>query len=90
MSKHHTTELDLARDELFSHMHRCGVLKANPEQQVVWIDDTMGYLAERFPGLSREDLGELKTIGERFCLPAIPHGKGNDATTLDRELVGAA
>ena len=81
MSKHRTTDLDLARDELFSHIHRCGVMKAEEEQQEVWMTDTMDYLSERFPDLSREDLGELKTMGMRFCKPAIPHGKQHTALT---------
>lgn len=83
MGKHHTTDLDLARDELFSHVHRCGVLKAAPEQQEEWMDDTLGYLAERFPGLSPEELGELKSIGMRFCAPPIPHGKQHNALAED-------
>ena len=30
-----------ARDELFSHILRCGVLEALPEHQKEWFDDTM-------------------------------------------------
>ena len=33
-----------ARDELFSHILRCGVLEALPEHQKEWFDDTMVYL----------------------------------------------
>lgn len=83
MSKFQRSDLDFARDELMSHIHRCGVLQAVPEQQAVWLEDTMGYMAERFPALSEEDLGELRTIGMRFCAPVIPHGKGNNALTID-------
>ena len=36
-----------ARDELYSHILRCGVLEAAPEHQKEWFDDTMDYLAER-------------------------------------------
>ncbi len=66
--------LDEARDELFSHIHRCGVLRATEEQQLEWMDDTIEFLAERYPDLSDEQLGELKAIGMRFCRPAVPYG----------------
>jgi len=36
--------------------------------------DTVEYLAERFPDLKSDDLGELRAIGHRYCRPAIPHG----------------
>lgn len=78
-----TTDLDHARDELFAHVHRCGVLQATGDQQVEWLDDTTDYLGERYPNLSREELDELKSIGVRFCQPVIPHGKGNTAITAE-------
>lgn len=78
---HRTTDFDLARDDLFSNIHRCGVLRATPEQQTEWMEETIEYLGERFPALTREELGELKMVGERFCQPIIPHGKGNTAQT---------
>lgn len=87
MSRHEKNTMDLARDEMFGHIHRCGVLRATPEQQVEWMDDTMDYMAERFPDLTEEQLSELRDIGTRFCQPAIPHGKGN--TALSREDDGA-
>jgi hypothetical protein len=65
---------DRARDELFSHINRCGVLGAAEEHQTQWMDETMEYLAERYPDLSDPDLKELYTLGMRFCRPAIPHG----------------
>lgn len=64
-------ELDQARDELFSYIHRCGVLRATPEDQIEWMNDTIAYLGECFPSLSREQLGELQAIGLRFCRPVI-------------------
>lgn len=64
-------EFDRARDELFSHIHRCGVLRAAHEQQIEWMTDTVEYMAECFPTLTREDLGELRTIGLRFCSPVV-------------------
>ena len=33
-----------ARDEMFSHILRCGVIDALPEHQKDWFDDTMLYL----------------------------------------------
>lgn len=82
MSKFQKTGLDNARDELMSHIHRCGVLQAVPEQQEAWMEDTMDFMAERFPALSQEELDELRTIGMRFCSPVIPHGKENTALSL--------
>lgn len=60
-----------ARDELYSHILRCGVLEAAPEHQREWFDDTMEYLAERYPTLTERDLAELRTLGERYCQPVI-------------------
>ena len=70
---------DRARDELFSHISRCGVLKAEPEQQVAWMDDTMDYLAERYPDLEAAKLEELRAIGMRFCSPVIQNGEASAA-----------
>jgi hypothetical protein len=58
-----------ARDELFSHILRCGVIEALPEHQKDWFDDTMGYVAERYEDLSEEELADLRTLGERYCQP---------------------
>lgn len=58
-----------ARDEMFSHILRCGVLEAAPEHQKDWFDDTMQYLAERFNDLSPDELNTLRTLGERYCRP---------------------
>ena len=58
-----------ARDELFSHILRCGVMEALPEHQKDWFDDTLGYLADRYEGLSDQDLSQLRTLGERYCQP---------------------
>ncbi|HSB55660.1 MAG TPA: hypothetical protein VLD58_14970 [Gemmatimonadales bacterium] len=62
---------DQARDELFSHILRCGVLEALPEHQKEWFDDTMLYLAERYEGLTEEELGQLRLLGERYCQPVV-------------------
>lgn len=58
-----------ARDELFSHVLRCGVIDALPEHQKEWFDDTMLYLADRYDDLSDEELTQLRTLGERFSQP---------------------
>jgi hypothetical protein len=78
--------LELARDELFSHIHRCGVLQADEDQQVEWMDDTVDYLGGRFVDLTEQEMAELKTIGLRFCSPVIKHGA--EHTALEDELVG--
>lgn len=89
MGKHQRTDLDYARDELMSHIHRCGVLKASAEQQNQWLDETMQYMAERYSGLSPEDLVELQEIGKRFCQPVIPHGADHSAVEDGEEQVAA-
>ena len=63
------TTFDQARDELFSHILRCGVIEALPEHQKDWFDDTMQYLAERYPGLRDSETAQLRTLGERYCRP---------------------
>jgi hypothetical protein len=63
------TPFEQARDELFQHIIRCGVLQAAPEHQSEWFDDTMAYLEERYPELSASQISELKTLGLRFCQP---------------------
>lgn len=64
-----------ARDELFSHINRCGVLQAEENDQQHWMEETIDYLAERYPDLSDADLQDLFSVGIRFCQPAIPHGR---------------
>jgi hypothetical protein len=66
--------MDRARDELFSHINRCGVLQAEEDDQRHWMDETIEYLGERYPDLADGDLGRLHEIGMRFCKPAIAHG----------------
>ena len=71
--KYETTVFDRARDELFSHIQRCGVLEADDEHRTEWLKDTTDYLRERYPELDREQLDELAAIGDRYCRPAIRH-----------------
>lgn len=67
-----------------SHVHRCGVLKATPDQQSEWLEDTMEFMAERYPMLSETQITELHEIGRRFCQPVIDRNE----TALDREAEG--
>jgi hypothetical protein len=86
LSTNGKNELDLARDDLMSHIMRCGVLKALPEHQLEWLEETVEYLGECYPGLGAPQLAELKAIGVRFCHPVIPHGQGNTALTVQAEV----
>lgn len=84
MSNNRRTAFDQARDELFSQINRCGVLRSTPEQQQEWLRDTQSYLEETFAELSESDARELREQGERFWQPAIPHGKANTELTRER------
>jgi len=65
------TVFEQARDELFSHILRCGVLEAAADHQKEWFDDTMLYLADRYVDLSEQELAQLRTLGERYCQPVV-------------------
>jgi len=65
------TSFEQARDELFSHILRCGVLEATPEHQKEWFDDTLLYLADRFTDLTETEMNELRLLGERYCRPVV-------------------
>jgi hypothetical protein len=67
----HHALFDKARDELFSHILNCGVIEADATHQQEWFDDTMDYLAQRYPSLSSERLASLRGLGERYCKPVI-------------------
>ena len=60
-----------ARDELFSHINRCGVLSATDDDRTAWMTETIDYIGERYPDLVAPDLQELHEVGIRFCQPAI-------------------
>ena len=64
------TPFEEARDEMFQHVMKCGVIGATPEDQKDWFDATMTYLAERYHELSPRQINELRVLGERFCQPA--------------------
>jgi hypothetical protein len=82
------TVLDRARDELFSAIRQCGVLAAEREDQLEWMEDTLGYMKERHPDLSTQELAQLREAGLRFCQPVIPHGR--EHTALAHEDANAA
>ena len=63
------TPFEQARDEMFQHVMRCGVIGCDPAHQAEWFDETMPYLAERYHELTPAELGELRTLGERFVQP---------------------
>ena len=65
---------DRARNELFSAIRQCGVIDAAEDEQIEWMDDTIRFLAERYPELTPTELEQLKITGLRFCQPVIPHG----------------
>jgi hypothetical protein len=65
------TAFEQARDELFSHILRCGVLEAALEHQNEWFDDTISYLQDRYPDLDDEQVTELRVLGERYCRPVV-------------------
>jgi hypothetical protein len=58
-----------ARDELFQHIMRCGVVGSDPEHQQEWFEETMAYMTDRYPELGAEKIAELRTLGERFAQP---------------------
>jgi hypothetical protein len=58
-----------ARDELFQHIMRCGVVGSDPEHAEEWFAETISYMTERFPELSEQQIGDLKTLGLRFAQP---------------------
>ena len=52
-----------ARDELFQHIMRCGVVGSDPEHQEEWFNETMAYMTDRYPELSTEQIDELRKLG---------------------------
>ena len=63
------TPFDEARDELFQHIMRCGVIGSDAEHISEWFSDTMGYVADRYHELTERELNELRVLGERFVQP---------------------
>lgn len=63
------TPFEEARDELFQHIMRCGVVGSAPEDQDAWFKETMGYMTDRYPELNAGQIDELRKLGERFSQP---------------------
>jgi hypothetical protein len=78
--QHAPSDLEKARDELYSHILRCGVLQAQPDDQKEWFDDTIEYMAERYPSLTNAEIRDLRELGERYCQPVIQRGPAVGAT----------
>ena len=57
-------DVEKARDELFSHIHRCGVLKALPEHQIEWMEDKVGRYPFETYGLLLADAST--SLGEDY------------------------
>lgn len=70
-----------ARNELFSQIQHCGVLEATEEQREAWFEQTMDYLARRYPDIGPEELARLSELGRRYCQPVISHGGRAEAHT---------
>lgn len=86
MAKHEYTTLDRARDELFSHIQRCEVLEAGKDEHMnEWLEETMEFMAERYPDLTDLQLAQLRMMGERYLEPVIPHGQTHNAINRDEE-----
>jgi hypothetical protein len=85
--------LEQARDEMFQHIMRCGVVGAAPEHQGEWFDETMAYLSERYHELSSADVAELRAMGERFVKPpkaAEPQDGATSEAAADNATASAA
>jgi hypothetical protein len=74
---------DDAQDRLFVEICRCQVLEAADDDVETWLDDTVEYLAQEYPSLTRAEVRALRVAGENFVAPAIPHGRGRNATNRE-------
>jgi hypothetical protein len=45
-----------------------------------WFTETIKYMTERFPELSEQQIGELKTLGLRFAQPPKARTETNAAS----------
>ena len=74
---------DDARDRLFTEICRCEVLEASNHDAQEWLGDTVEYLAQEYPSLTRNDVQALRRAGQNYVAPVIPHGRGLDATNRE-------
>ena len=63
------TPFEEARDEMFQHIMKCGVVEAAAEDRSSWFDETMQYMTDRYPELGANEIGDLRKLGERFAQP---------------------
>jgi hypothetical protein len=75
------TPFDEARDELFQHIMRCGVIGSDPEHQTDWFNDTMQYVSDRYHELTERELTDLRVLGERFVQPPKASAQTASAVT---------
>ena len=66
-----------ARDELFQHIMRCGVVGSAEDDQKAWFADTMQYMSDRYPELTGEQIDELRQLGQRFAQPPKKHERAD-------------
>ncbi len=83
--KSRSSAFDHARDELFSQIQHCGVLKATAPQKDHWFKDTMNYMATRYSAVSQDELEDLEALGRRYCEPVIRRGDQNEVEPLTAE-----
>jgi hypothetical protein len=90
---------DQARDELFQHVMRCGVIGSAPEHQTEWFDETMKFLGDRYHELSKTQVADLRVLGQRFAAPTqrkapvepiVAPSDEDDATQGELDTVNAA
>jgi hypothetical protein len=73
--------MDEARNELFQHIMSCGVIGSLPEHQGEWFNETMQYFSERYHELSKQQIADLRVLGERFAAPTAKKPSSNDAVS---------
>jgi len=54
------------------------------EDRLEWMEETMDYMADRYPDLTELELGQLDVVCRRFVKPAIPHGAHAHAGNRER------
>lgn len=59
-----------AQEELISHLLRSNVTDLDTGLQHVWLDDTIGYLGERYPALGGAAIRRLRALAEGY----LAHG----------------
>lgn len=84
------TAFDQARDELFQHVMRCGVIGSAPEHQTEWFDETMKFVAERYHELSQKQVADLRVLGERFAAPTVKQPAPAAAESVETDAQDAA